>query len=494
MSAYPWGESTPSQLDFNLPDSAAADRGRLLFREQGRPPVANAEVHDWAAVVGASRAASAIETGPGLPRPAGAAGGLRAVRRGPAGAAAALRRHRLRQGRRRPARVPAERAGRRHAHALDRRGGLGGRRRRGPARGRRCAGRPREAAAPQGRRARGAGALHPPQPAGRPAARPRHRLVQAEPGRLRPARRGSRDPRDQRRRELPAARGPPRRDALPGRRLARLPVAVRHRRRVHRLRERGGGPVRARDGPPARPARRERDRQRRQRQGGARGGDRRHGLLRLQRRRRQHRRDGQVPHCGGAAVALDRRRPLPRRALPLRPARDAHGLGDPRRGRRRLARGPGQRRARGHGRGEARRERLRDPRPLRPGRPGAREGRSRHRALGGAARAQHARRVRGRLVDARAAPARRLAARARQREGPAAPLDRRDADGGRAGDARRAAARPDHARARRTRRSTCARRPATATTSGSSTPAGRAATAATPRFPPRSRPSRSTRR
>ena len=69
MSAYPWGESTPSQLDFNLPDSAAADRGRLLFREQGRPPVANAEVHDWAAVVGASRAASAIETGPGFRGP-----------------------------------------------------------------------------------------------------------------------------------------------------------------------------------------------------------------------------------------------------------------------------------------------------------------------------------------------------------------------------------------------------------------------------------------
>ena len=69
MSAYPWGESTPSQLDFNLPDSAAADRGRLLFREQGRPPVPNAEVHDWAAVVGASRAASAIETGAGFRGP-----------------------------------------------------------------------------------------------------------------------------------------------------------------------------------------------------------------------------------------------------------------------------------------------------------------------------------------------------------------------------------------------------------------------------------------
>ena len=126
MSAYPWGESTPSQLDFNLPDSAAADRGRLLFREQGRPPVPNAEVHDWAAVVGASRAASAIETGAGFRGPQEPP-----VVCGPSGegqpeppprcddtaygkGAGGRLEYRLN--------VPA----RRHAHALDRGGGLGG--------------------------------------------------------------------------------------------------------------------------------------------------------------------------------------------------------------------------------------------------------------------------------------------------------------------------------------------------------------------------------
>ena len=69
MSAYPWGESTPSQLDFNLPDSAELRDGRLLFREQGRPPVDGAETHDWAAVVGAARPAAGGETGSGFRGP-----------------------------------------------------------------------------------------------------------------------------------------------------------------------------------------------------------------------------------------------------------------------------------------------------------------------------------------------------------------------------------------------------------------------------------------
>ena len=69
MSAYPWGESTPSQLDFNLPDSAALRDGRLLFEEQGRPPVDGAGPHDWAAVVGASRPAAGGETGSGFRGP-----------------------------------------------------------------------------------------------------------------------------------------------------------------------------------------------------------------------------------------------------------------------------------------------------------------------------------------------------------------------------------------------------------------------------------------
>lgn len=54
MSAYPWGETTPSQKTFNLKDSVSYRDGRLVFREKGKPPVANAEAHDWAAVVGSS--------------------------------------------------------------------------------------------------------------------------------------------------------------------------------------------------------------------------------------------------------------------------------------------------------------------------------------------------------------------------------------------------------------------------------------------------------
>jgi hypothetical protein len=46
MGAYPWGETTPSQLQYNLPDSAAAQAGQLVFREQGTPPVPNASSHD----------------------------------------------------------------------------------------------------------------------------------------------------------------------------------------------------------------------------------------------------------------------------------------------------------------------------------------------------------------------------------------------------------------------------------------------------------------
>lgn len=54
MSAYPWGETKPSQLQYNLPDTASVAGGRLVFREVGRPPVAGATAHDWAALVGSS--------------------------------------------------------------------------------------------------------------------------------------------------------------------------------------------------------------------------------------------------------------------------------------------------------------------------------------------------------------------------------------------------------------------------------------------------------
>jgi hypothetical protein len=56
MLSYPWGETTPNQLAFNLDDQGAfdADAGRLVFTEQGTPPVANAVPHDWTAVVGST--------------------------------------------------------------------------------------------------------------------------------------------------------------------------------------------------------------------------------------------------------------------------------------------------------------------------------------------------------------------------------------------------------------------------------------------------------
>src|SRR5947209_14254472 len=54
MSAYPWGFTTPNQLQFNLPDTATFNGQQLVFREVGRPPVDNAASHDWAAIVGAT--------------------------------------------------------------------------------------------------------------------------------------------------------------------------------------------------------------------------------------------------------------------------------------------------------------------------------------------------------------------------------------------------------------------------------------------------------
>jgi hypothetical protein len=54
MSAYPWGFTTPNQLQFNLPDTATFNSNQLVFQEVGTPPVPNAASHAWAAVVGAT--------------------------------------------------------------------------------------------------------------------------------------------------------------------------------------------------------------------------------------------------------------------------------------------------------------------------------------------------------------------------------------------------------------------------------------------------------
>ena len=63
MSAYPWGWTNPSALEHNLEDTVAYADGRLEFREQGKPPVENAETHDWAAVVGSQLTPTGHATG-----------------------------------------------------------------------------------------------------------------------------------------------------------------------------------------------------------------------------------------------------------------------------------------------------------------------------------------------------------------------------------------------------------------------------------------------
>ncbi len=53
MSAYPWGETTPSQTTFNLPDTGSVRGRNLVFRDRGTSPGATA-AHDYAAVVGST--------------------------------------------------------------------------------------------------------------------------------------------------------------------------------------------------------------------------------------------------------------------------------------------------------------------------------------------------------------------------------------------------------------------------------------------------------
>ena len=63
MGTYPWGETNPSQTDYNLPDTVAAEGDNLVFREQGKPPATNALSHDWAAVVGSDLTPTASDAG-----------------------------------------------------------------------------------------------------------------------------------------------------------------------------------------------------------------------------------------------------------------------------------------------------------------------------------------------------------------------------------------------------------------------------------------------
>ena len=211
-------------------------------------------------------------------------------------------------------------------------------------------------------------------------------------------------------------------------------MAVRDRRRVHRVRERRRRAVRIDQGPRPGAARGVADPQRRLGQGRPRGGRRRLGLLRRQRRRRQHRRDRQVPEHGGAHLALDGGQRVPRRDVRLREVEPALDLPDAGRRPRRLAGRARQRRARRHGRGEARQHRLHHLRPYPTWRtwPEPQPARLPDVGLGAAPGTEAAPSLRGRLVDAGVPAVRRLARRSRQRQAAAEALDRRDADGGRA--------------------------------------------------------------
>jgi hypothetical protein len=70
MGAYPWGETNPSQTEYNISDKVAVEGNNLVFREQGKPPGSpNTLPHDWAAVVGSDLTPTASETGSGYRGP-----------------------------------------------------------------------------------------------------------------------------------------------------------------------------------------------------------------------------------------------------------------------------------------------------------------------------------------------------------------------------------------------------------------------------------------
>src|SRR5688500_13013184 len=64
IGAYPWGFDgvIPNASD-NLADTAAFDGTALVFRERGKLPHPNAEVHAWAALVAANRTPVSGATG-----------------------------------------------------------------------------------------------------------------------------------------------------------------------------------------------------------------------------------------------------------------------------------------------------------------------------------------------------------------------------------------------------------------------------------------------
>lgn len=69
LASYPWGGTTPSQKQFNLPDAGGFDGRNLVFRETARPDVAGAEAHDYAALVGSRLRPDGHRLGAGMRGP-----------------------------------------------------------------------------------------------------------------------------------------------------------------------------------------------------------------------------------------------------------------------------------------------------------------------------------------------------------------------------------------------------------------------------------------
>ena len=238
LSAYPWGETTPSQLTANGQEPRGLCRRSAAVHRGGQ--------RGWTALVGALPPLRWATTSPArAPRAAGPGRRVRAVRPGHAPGAAALRRHRLRQGRgRRPA-VPRRRPRGRQRRPVGRRWPAS---ESGPAAARATLDRLRADPPRSWRRRCRAGAALDARTRlslpGDPAPRSGGRLVQAEPRRRRPGGARPAGPRDERGQGLPGAVGDRRADPVLRRRLPGLPVALRHRRRVHGLRGRRARAVR----------------------------------------------------------------------------------------------------------------------------------------------------------------------------------------------------------------------------------------------------------
>ncbi len=243
LAEYPWSFGNTPHASDQLPDTATVQGDALQFREQGTLPHPNATFHDYAAFVGSNRTPSGAEVNTAAnghrgpqgtnvctaqekpvlcddgPFGKGQGGRLSYSITVPAGGSQTLW-----IGVAGSDNGPGEARSELNAALSDPAGAL---------------------AAKIADRERW-GAAHAALPARRPPAPGRRRLGQAERARPHAPRRGPEDPLARPGPQVHGAAGHRRQRPLGRRRLPGLPVDVRHRRRVHGVRERLDGPVRAR--------------------------------------------------------------------------------------------------------------------------------------------------------------------------------------------------------------------------------------------------------